>query len=129
MFAVAHAARSRTPLPQFMSSPIEAVQAWAKAVEEHLNSGTRSRSRSPNSRNDAESTISTRTTSPELAVLYACAEREALYQLSHSVVDVSRGSGMAKNKFSLTIDFTVAQHRPIALWGSIIPLPTSIAAC
>jgi len=90
MFAVAHAARSRTPLPQFMSSPIEAVHAWATAVEEHLNSGTRSRSRSPSSRNEVESTIATRTTSPELAVLYACAEREALYQLSHSVVDVSR---------------------------------------
>jgi hypothetical protein len=90
MFAVAHAARSRTPLPQFMSSPIEAVHAWATAVEEHLNSGTRSRSRSPSSRNEVESTISSRTTSPELAVLYACAEREALYQLSHSVVDVSR---------------------------------------
>jgi hypothetical protein len=89
MFAVAHAARSRTPLPQFMSSPIEAVQAWAQAVEEHLNSGTRSRTHSP-SRNETDNMVSTRTASPELAVLYACAEREALYQLSHSVVDVSK---------------------------------------
>lgn len=90
MFAVAHAARSRTPLPQFMTSPVEAVNNWAKAVEEHLNSGSRSRSRSPTHRGETEGLAGSRVTSPELAVLYACAEREALSQLSHCMEDVSR---------------------------------------
>jgi hypothetical protein len=86
LFAVAHAARSRTPLPQFMTSPIEAVDNWIAAVQEHLNSGSRSRSRS---RSRSPTFARDRETSPELAVLYAFAEREALSQLSHCVVDVS----------------------------------------
>jgi len=132
MFAVAHAARSRTPLPQFMSSPIEAVHAWATAVEDHLNSGTRSRSRSPSSRREVENMIPSRTTSPELAVLYACAEREALYQLSHSVVEVSDGVYRKPRISSNASDgsiLTAAQHRSGAVRRPIIPLSATTAAC
>lgn len=131
MFAVAHASRSRTPLPQFMTSPIEAVNNWAKAVEEHLNSGSRSRSRSPTHRSESAGLPTPRTTSPELAVLYACAEREALSKLSHSVVDVSFDMCdfaycYINAKQSIV---TAIEYRTHTVWCAIIPLPATTSAC
>ena len=130
LFAVAHAARSRTPLPQFMTSPVEAVNNWAKAVEEHLNSGSRSRSRSPTRRGEPEGLPGSRTTSPELAVLYACAEREALSQLSHCMEDVSHFylRELLNNTDPIHIAIALEDGTNVVR-SAVFPLSTTAPAC
>jgi hypothetical protein len=85
LFAVSHASRSRSPLPQFLPSPREALTKWGKAVERLLAdsrpaSGTQSPAVSETDSHAVRRQART-PTAMDLAALYAFAEREALSRL------------------------------------------------
>ncbi|KAJ9092812.1 hypothetical protein QFC21_006688 [Naganishia friedmannii] len=98
IFAVAHASRSRSPLPQFLPSPREALNKWGKAVERLLgdsrpSSGTQSPISSENGGHIHPRGLKT-SNAMDLAALYAFAEREALSRLCDvldETVEIARG--------------------------------------
>jgi hypothetical protein len=85
LFAVSHASRSRSPLPQFLPSPREALTKWGKAVERLLaDSRPASGAQSPAVSETDSHAMRRQARTPtamDLAALYAFAEREALSRL------------------------------------------------
>ncbi|KAJ9119016.1 hypothetical protein QFC22_003505 [Naganishia vaughanmartiniae] len=98
LFAIGHASRSRSPLPQFLPSPHEALNKWGKAVEKLLGesrppSGTQSPVPSENGPHVFPRGLRT-SNAMDLAALYAFAEREALSRLCDvldETVEIARG--------------------------------------
>lgn len=93
LFALAHASRSRSPLPQFLPSPRDALNKWGKAVEKLLGeSRPPSGTQSPAVSETDAGMCPKRTVTPnamDLAALYAFAEREALSRLCDILDEVS----------------------------------------
>lgn len=101
LFAISHASRSRSPLPQFLPSPREALTKWGKTVERLLaDSRPASGAQSPTV-SEAESHPYRRQprtpTAMDLAALYAFAEREALSRLC-DVLDEVRGEPLRAHR-------------------------------
>jgi hypothetical protein len=95
LFAIGHASRSRSPLPQFLPSPRDALNKWGKAVERLLGesrppSGTQSPVPSESGGHAYPRGLKT-SNAMELAALYAFAEREALSRLCDVLDEVSAG--------------------------------------
>ncbi|KAJ9122833.1 hypothetical protein QFC24_003869 [Naganishia onofrii] len=98
LFAIGHASRSRSPLPQFLPSPRDALNKWGKAVERLLGesrppSGTQSPVPSESGGHAYPRGLKT-SNAMDLAALYAFAEREALSRLCDvldETVEIARG--------------------------------------
>lgn len=134
LYAVSHASRSRTPLPQFLPSPLDALNQLAAAAEDHLyrnrspsGSPTRPSTPTEETRGRKDSRTSAKSSASELGTLYAFAEMDALRQLCHTVEDVrilpvqTGIPRIADESCCIDVDDST-----LSLWNSIIPLiPTT----